>query len=314
MAFEDNRVTKTSTPYNTLLLYSCMGCHSNVSDGSTIINNTPIVYNSGGPTTPLAGGNFFYIASADNNGHNVKALGNADSLGSPPGDENTTNITTTGNYASTDLTCAGLYGCHGDRETSGDLAAIKGAHHSGVSGVCDGSDLANSYRFLNGVKGHENMDATYKYQNYDSQYHNEYYGASGTGTQGDASTPGGDTISGFCAECHGDFHQGTDVTAQYPVKSPWLRHPTDIVLTNSGEYTAYTTYSIVAPIARSTVYGTINTADPNAVVTPGTDIIMCLSCHGAHATPNYKLMRWDYANSLLSTALAGCAVCHTTKN
>jgi predicted CXXCH cytochrome family protein len=41
---------------------------------------------------------------------------------------------------------------------------------------------------------------------------------------------------------------------------------------------------------------------------------MCLSCHGAHATDYYKILRWDYRSSVLSTAISGCIVCHTSKD
>ncbi|MBI4843227.1 MAG: hypothetical protein HY809_02740 [Nitrospirae bacterium] len=92
--------------------------------------------------------------------------------------------------------------------------------------------------------------------------------------------------------------------------SPWLRHPTDMVLPASGEYNSYTNYDLLAPVAR---------ADPDSVADttrayPGTDIVMCLSCHRAHASPYYKMLRWDYKSTVLSTALSGCNVCHTSKN
>lgn len=297
----------------------CIGCHAygagsgtdNVEDidGSLV----PQVFHDA--ATDLAAGNFKHISTDadanDNKGHNVAAIDAEGTLTSgPPGDENSTGITT-------DLTCAGVKGCHGDRTVTDETASVKGAHHAGVSGLCDTADtVANSYRFLKGVKGYENMHATYKYQNYSSQYHNEYYGVSTKGTESTLSTPGGNSISGLCAECHGNFHgpQSGDMTSG--TASPWLRHPTDIVLTNSGEYTNYTTYSIVAPAARPSGSGalaTINSAT-NITVTPGTDIIMCLSCHGAHATDYYKLMRWDYKSTTLATALAGCNVCHTSKD
>jgi len=293
----------------------CIGCHAYDTSGSVNVKDiegslVPQVFHNA--ATDLAAGNFKYIATGtdDAKGHNVADIDVEGTLTSgPPGDENTTGITT-------DLTCAGVKGCHGDRAVTDETASVKGAHHAGVSGLCDTADtVANSYRFLKGVKGYENMDATYKYQNYSSQYHNEYYGVSSKGTESGKTSAGGNTISGLCAECHGYLHgpDSGDITSG--TASPWLRHPTDIVLTNSGEYTNYTTYSIVAPVARPSGSGalaTINSAT-NITVTPGTDIIMCLSCHGAHATNYYKLMRWDYKSTTLATALSGCIVCHTWK-
>ena len=291
----------------------CIGCHAYDTSGNVNVKDiagslVPQVFHDA--ATDLAAGNFKYIASNadDTKGHNVAAIDAEGTLTSPPGDENSTGITT-------DLTCAGTKGCHGDRSVTDETASVKGAHHAGASGLCGTADtVANSYRFLKGVKGYENMHATYKYQNYSSQYHNEYYGASSRGTESDKTTPGGNTISGLCAECHGNFH-GTG-SGDIGTASPWLRHPTDIVLTNSGEYASYTTYSIVSPIARpsgAAALATINTST-NSTVTPGTDIIMCLSCHGAHATNFYKIMRWDYKGATFAIAMYGCGKCHTEKN
>jgi len=294
-------------PFSSLVRGNCLGCHGQDPSGSeyvTLGQKIPQVYHTTGETD-LAAGNFKHIITDDAYGHNVDLLtGYAeDILTEPPGDENDTGITT-------DLTCAGTKGCHGDRATLGNFDSIKGAHHAGVSGLCNIADtVANSYRFLLGVKGHENMDATYPWQNRTAIIHNEYYGVSSRGSEGGISSPGSNSISGLCAECHGNFHgPGTD-DITIGSASPWLRHPTDIVLTSDGEYASYTTYSTTAPVARSTVYATINTSTTNDVVAPGTDIIMCLSCHGAHATGNYKLMRWDNKANM-----SGCVVCHTSKS
>jgi predicted CXXCH cytochrome family protein len=293
-------------PNPCLTLGDCIGCHAYDSgSGTDNVENiggslVPQVWHNAG--TDLAAGNFRYIAGADDNkGHNVAAIDIEGTLTSgPPGDEHSSGITT-------DLTCAGAKGCHGDRTVTDETISVKGAHHAGVSGLCNTADtVANSYRFLKEVKGYENMDATYRYQNFNSQYHNEYYGVSNRGSEGTLSSPGSNSMSGLCAECHGNFH-GTG-SGDIGTASPWLRHPTDIVLTNSGEYTNYTSYSIVAPVARTSL-GTINTGGTNNVVTPGTDVVMCLSCHGAHATNYYKLMRWDN-----QAGNSGCAVCHTSKN
>ncbi|MBU4491405.1 MAG: hypothetical protein KKD69_02970 [Euryarchaeota archaeon] len=155
------------------------------------------------------------------------------------------------------------------------------------------------------------MHATYKYQNYNTQYHNEYWGnvAATEGTL--ATAPAGNTISGLCGECHGTFHGNTDIGG---TTSPFTRHPTDIVLKGSGEYTNYTTFSVVAPVARVNIT-TVNEA-ANATVTPGTDVVMCLSCHGAHATAYADILRWDYTGMVTggSSNTTGCFVCHTTKD
>lgn len=276
-----------TTPNPCLLSFDCIGCHFS-STATTIVNNTPIILNSTSPTAPLAGGNFYYVLSADNKGHNVAGIKAQDSpLGlTPPGG--------TAAMAS-QLTCAGQYGCHGNRATGNDnLAGVKGAHHTDDPTI-DGSTVGKSYRFLNGTLGKEDTD--WEQDNVNTS-HNEYKGAIGfTVTT---------TISYLCGVCHGNFHSSAGVGSA----SPWLRHPTDALLKSTGEYANYTTYSMVAPVARPD----LSNLPAFPEVRPGTDIIMCLSCHRAHASPNYKMMRWDYKSTTLSTALSGCNVCHTSKN
>ncbi|MBU4209516.1 MAG: hypothetical protein KKD12_07595 [Proteobacteria bacterium] len=71
---------------------------------------------------------------------------------------------------------------------------------------------------------------------------------------------------------------------------------------------------VVAPVARVNIT-TVNEA-ANATVTPGTDVVMCLSCHGAHATAYADILRWDYTGMVTggSSNTTGCFVCHTTKD
>ena len=146
--------------------------------------------------------------------------------------------------------------------------------------------------------------------------HNEYYGTNYTADRSAGANYGTkDTISFLCAECHGVFHGTIDGDATSG--SPWVRHPTDIMLPNSGEYADYNpdnanVYSVEAPVARPTV-----PASSSDSVTPGTDaIVMCLSCHRAHGSPQNDLLRWDYSSIQAGTGTNdnGCFVCHTTKN
>lgn len=286
-----------------LLVATCVGCHSNTGAETILSDNTPVVLNIGtSPTAPLAGGNFSYItpdAVGHAKGHNVAGINAVDiSLGTtPPGGTNLGN----------QLTCSGTYGCHGhngrqseDTAIDDETQAMKGAHHGNDSPPLDGdkTNVARNYRFLLGIKGKE--DHLWEKDNVNTS-HNEYKGSTSSAT---------DTISFLCAECHGKFHTWVGGSTEVGTTSPWLRHPTDTYLKSSGEYANYTTYSMVAPVAR---LDPDNVAHPE-MVTPGTDIVMCLSCHRAHASPYFKMMRWDYKGSTLSEALSGCNVCHTSKN
>jgi hypothetical protein len=306
-------------PNSFLTRGSCKGCHAQ-GTGNKFENvggsEIPQVYHT--DSSDLAGGNFKYIdTGGDNRGHNVIDLGNTDDvLTDPPGEQHSNTV------KNTELTCAGKNGCHGWRafsDSGSGLPSLEGAHHQNVDGKCDeATDVYNSYRFLNGVKGLENV-GTDKYQNKDATSHNEYFGAlTPMSVEGCGSTachftvtdirPSNNTISGFCATCHGTFHtiQGIGGTS-----SPFIRHPTDIVLKDTGEYTAYTTYSVEAPVGRTSVPSSISDT-----VTPGTDVVTCLSCHAAHATNYPDLLRWNYDAMIAGGGGSdtGCFTCHTQKN
>jgi predicted CXXCH cytochrome family protein len=277
----------------------------------------PQVYHSS--ATNLAGGNFGYIdatvggGAADTKGHNVicidAAITGDANLSAPPGDEFTTGIAS--GAASPDFTCAGEKGCHGNRATADEAASISGAHH-GDDSTIDGSTVAKSYRFLLGVKGAENNDATNPWENLSLAKHNEYQGADKGDTQDTnlGLTDPGDAgcISGLCGECHGTFH-GTGASGMGTASGTWVRHPTDILLPNSAPYDAYdptASYDATVPVAYT------NPASP----TRATAVVMCLSCHGVHGTDYPDILRWDYtaieAGGGASTA--ACFRCHGDKD
>jgi hypothetical protein len=343
--FKDyNDVSPPTAAQDYLLRGTCLGCHAQglnqkiVDVGSDI----PQVYHNDG-TGDLAGGNFAYIdgakgGGADNTkGHNLIDFGNAENK-QPPGRRHDISDMP-GN-----LTCAGENGCHGYREggTGTGLIAIKGSHHNNTGNKMDTADsIANSYRFLYWTKGLENngqVSSSTKWQNDSPTNHNEYFGDNDPTTFTSCTTchealtqyarPASSTISGFCATCHGYFHFLDNSGAPCPLDpecdgigddttSPFRRHPTDVILPGIGEYNDYNEnvvlgqYSITAPVARQ---GPAVPDNISSTVTPGTDIVMCLSCHAAHATDNYKMLRWDYKSTSLSTALSGCNVCHTSKD
>lgn len=306
-------------PQPALLRGTCLGCYGQ-GGASNILSiggsDIPQVYHT--DSTDLAGGNFRYIETGgDNRGHNVIDLSNNDDvLSTPPGWNCAYPV------KNTQLTCAGNYGCHGYRYKNQGTASniMQGTHHQNMDGKCDtADDLYNSYRFLLGVKGLENT--TDKWQNKSADSHNEYYGAAAPMTDGGCfdchafapgtmnASPASNTISGFCGTCHDDFHFIYGIGGD--ASSPFTRHPSDIVLKVSGEYAAYTTYSVEAPVGRTTVPGLISSD-----VIPGTDVVTCLSCHMAHASNYPDLLRWDY-NAVIaggSSNGTGCFVCHTNKD
>ncbi|MCK5194070.1 MAG: hypothetical protein KAQ71_09690, partial [Desulfobulbaceae bacterium] len=225
------------------------------------------------------------------------------------------------------LSCASWRaGCHGvrratDTDTFG--IGIAGTHHKNVNGqLNDATWPYESYRFLHQVKGLESSDWE---ENATAENHNEYF-ATSSPLQLDCATrchtvsgmviSRSGTISGYCATCHSQFHtlsydgfEGIGST----INSPFLRHPTDVSLPATGEYAAYTEYDLDAPVGRLTVPAT-----SSSVVTPGSDAVMCLSCHVAHASNYPDMLRWDYdamiAGNAGAAAGTGCFSCHTTKD
>ena len=235
------------------------------------------------------------------------------------------------------------------------IAAVSGAHHINSDGaknatnyatatVHQGAKVAEGYRFIVGLKGYENE--TDRWQNKDATSHNEYYGVAGglnaasCGTchiSGTTTAPNGElnvtglnsrftynstiitpnsSMSGFCASCHSNFHaSGTSThsdTADNGVAGAFLRHPSDYVIKNEGEYGLYTAYDVTAPVARPSLASAVSSS-----VSPGTDMVMCLSCHVPHGSPYDYLLRFDYSDMTAgdgsTQADGGCMACHSLK-
>jgi predicted CXXCH cytochrome family protein len=241
------------------------------------------------------------------------------------------------------------------------IPAVSGAHHANFDGaknadenyqaapsVHSGAKVADGYRMIPGLKGYGNT--VDRWQNVDANSHNEYFGVAGgldnmtDATLGGSScqichvqgvVPGGSprmnadstirvpnqSMSGFCATCHGVFHSvGTGVAALSDsvgkggngVSGAFQRHPSDYVIPATGEYAGYTSYKVSAPVARPSL-----ATAASATVAPGTDMVMCLSCHKAHASDYDYMLRFDYAAMSAGNATTGlgegCLACHTTK-
>ncbi|MEW6067758.1 MAG: cytochrome c3 family protein [Nitrospirota bacterium] len=327
-----------TSPKDNLLKSSCLGCHSKT-DGITWQDNVtkaPIVFNtsppqygasSDGGTTyqGLAAGNFYWVQTEDTKGHNIFALSNPEStLTVAPGD-------TVGS-------CGGVNSCHENihgatgppyfgfvssrqgctkcHMVGVDPGTPKGYHHKDDTGPLIDSASEGWYRFLDGhqsgaglgVTGIEDDD----WEQESSIDHNEYLGYSGTKTSGGGFSALGNTMTAYCTGCHRNFHIEDDATSG----SPWIRHPSDLVIPNSGEYAkafnavgGVGTYDSLVPVARPNLTGW--TGSSNAV-NLNTDMVMCLSCHKAHASPYFKMMRWDY-KGWPGTGDNYCAMCHTSK-
>ena len=300
-------------PQPMLLKGDCVGCHSMVGTENFNSAGAPAVLNTAEPTAGvLAGGNFHWVKEpgTDNLGHNVDYINSRDGqfLTDPPGWDDTYRSAATA-WDANQLTCAGIYGCHGDPTIDGTYAGIKGAHHSNLTGTTTGLTTGTSYRFLYGITGVE--DDGYETPPVTSANSNTYKGA-------DNSNEDASTISYLCATCHGVFHDRSTISDEATASSPWLRHPTDILLPQTGEYGSYnptTNYVNEAPVAYT---------DPTAP-TRDTAVVMCLSCHRAHGMGNIgsgadagfaDILRFDYTGMVAGSGNQndGCLTCHNTKD
>lgn len=299
-------------PYAALLVTGCVGCHTgtNVSGGMPYVLSSvePLYGQTGteGGTNTLAGGSFYWVSEAlgDRKGHNIVGVTAPDAtLLTPPGfDGSATAIDNSspggGSWlAGTQVTCAGIYGCHGTHAEELESNAIRGGHHLGMDGAITttSSEPAKSYRMLIGIVGYEDPEWELTPT---AIAHNQYKGADQTTDKS--------TISALCGRCHGDFHRQTGNN------DVWTLHPVDYDMSHAvagTEYRQYgggtNQYQVAAPVASTQVNSPLSN-----VMQGGDTIISCISCHRAHGSPYDKLLRWDYAGS----SGAGCVYCHTSKS
>jgi predicted CXXCH cytochrome family protein len=308
----------------------CIYCHSSSTSSTTYTLNpedypydvsseiiVPVVVYTGAtaPTDYLSGGNFWWVQTDDTKGHNIFDTNPDDELTSAPG--RAIGCTGSGSchdnlYEKTAIGPGGLWdtqactSCHMVDDTSGPT----GFHHADDSNIVVGSsdyDSDGYFRFLKGhmsgghvgVCGIEDDDWGSTSSPTD---HNEYLGYSGSKVNSGYFANFGyrHTMTAYCGGCHGNFH----ISSLSASGGDWIRHPAGAVLPDSGEIALYTIFDPDAPVARPDLTGWTG---PDSTVTPGTDLVNCLSCHRAHGSPFPNMLRWD------STAADACATCHTLK-
>ena len=320
-------------PYGTLLINSCEGCHS--SDSSSTYYTlgdlkVPVVYYTGAsaPTSYLAGGNFYWVKEGlgadDTKGHNVFYGEGDDNLSAAPGDLGFSSCATNGCHANLHLPATGTgfdelenkYGCQGCHL---NVEHHANDHDNGESGLVTSADQG-WYRFLSGhmsgagagVEGYEHGEweaGLHDGGNHQgASEHNEYLGV--PDTDGGYGFALGHTTTAFCTGCHGLFHDNQVSGGE------WIRHPSDAVIPNEGEYANVGgdshLYDPLSPVGKQD----ISDATPDTDVSPGSDVVMCLSCHRPHGSPYSDLLRWDYSAMVAGGGGddKGCFYCHTQKN
>lgn len=323
-------VLESGGPLKTLLKSDCVGCHSS-SGSETILTvggtRTPIVYNHSEPAQALAGGNFYWVAqdNGDAFGHNVAGITVADvTLTDAPGGR--VDCTDCHSSLATDNPENGCKGCHVPRHHADDSNAVVDGAGGWYRFLGDNPAMAAQADWGNsGVVGIE--DADWEQQPTAGQ-HNVYQGT----TTVYAYQPivndfvVDNSIGSFCAGCHGLFHHEMNEGQENfytpgDVSGAWLRHPSDVVITAAQEgeegssYSSGGPYNPMVPVAKST---DLIANDANfAVVTPGSDVVTCISCHRAHGSPYPDMLRWDYQTDCktgMPNDNCGCFSCHSAKD
>jgi predicted CXXCH cytochrome family protein len=307
--------------YGTLPENDCLECHGHDPTGAGSIGTKgktrfPQVIHLM-QDNDLAAGNFYYVADGFNpdysRGHNIVGISRPQDppMNMPPGFMK--NVLIPGGAGPAfwrdgrQMNCSGTWGCHGNRTIEDPHKAIAGAHHEDDDTI-DGSTVGKSYRFLYGIKGKEHPAWEYLATPAD---HNGYKGSIDAG--------GMDTISYFCGECHAAFHPnpnlgGKDDAGRSDYRDARHRHPVDIGFNSvrggfaNSEYEGYVKYSLEVPVAFDEPAGGDDATGSGSVV-------MCLSCHRAHASPYPSILRWDYSEMTAGAGKpgAGCFMCHTKK-
>jgi len=316
-----------ATPNAELLKTDCLGCHS-ANDGGTWKNSVgaPIVYNTIQPTygpdpaedgksQGLAGGNFYWVTQDDSFGHNI--FSPDASLAIAPGEYYGTyygcGAGSDSCHANFDRThpASGARQCQGCHMIADVVSGEKNSwHHADDSATVTDSKAQGWYRFLGGhastvgVKGIEDPDWEHAV---DPWTHNEYLGVVSQGN-GAAALSALKTMSSFCIGCHANFHVQS---AGWSEGDPWLKHPADAVLPNEGDYQAVISWDPITPVARPALSAV------SSNVSPGQDMVMCLSCHRPHASPYPDMLRFPYDRMLAGMEenlyLTGCLFCHRGK-
>jgi hypothetical protein len=302
-----------------LLKTNCLGCHS-YAGAETIVTmedvQLPVVFNltepayppNGSASSTLAGGNFHWLATdGDAYGHNVYGIAAADTRF--PTNQAPGGLVQTGECVN----------CHGSLATaqSGCEGCHVPQHHAAAPGTIIDRRMG-WYRFLGSVmqrndaegpppEGVVGIEAPDWEQSPNASHHNTYQGKEGPFV----SLLESGSIDQKCTGCHQQFHNETTAN------STWIRHPVDVAIPDWGEFADVTMYDPLVPVARPHLS---NADESFSVITRGSDLVSCISCHRPHGSPYPAMLRWGYRSwpgqdsYTNSPAFNGCAVCHTSKN
>lgn len=257
---------------------TCLNCH-NGAGGYHIASANGANTNQGGDFFWLNTDYTYQVRAGvmgsslgDNHGHNIVAADFGFAA-------DATNVTAPGGSMNANtLGCTSCHDPHGQVNggTSNGTAAISVSGSYGAADPIDGS-IHGNYRLLG--------DAGYKQINVAAPV------ATSNGSNG-AYVNYGTGMTGWCLSCHGSFNDNANM------------HPTNVAVPavynsykKTGDFTGTvdTAFDALVPFERGITDGSdlAMAANSTVGVEDGNDVVMCLSCHRAHASAFDNALRWD---------------------
>lgn len=203
---------------------------------------------------------------------------------------------------------------------------IGASYVGGPTGAADDNSLGTTPTGGSGIAAANNIWPVYRSSGTQNSYNTTATAPQLNAVALTAPTDGSSSyvlMSAFCAQCHSVWHEG--VVSTNKSGSDWARHPVDNRITDtsnaSGAGVAITDYAHYATMAAGFALPAANddgTAGYSA--TSGNDKVFCLSCHFAHGSPYYDILRWDYISAVDAAGGSqtgngvpsnkGCQQCH----
>jgi len=219
----------------------------------------------------------------NNKGHNVIA---ADySMAADPNVERAPG----GSYLAANLGCSSCHDPHGQAQggTSGGAPPISVSGSYGEAPAT--GTIAGNYRLL--------------FDSAQTRFVEYAPIARASGYDG-ASVQYGSGMNGWCYNCHMNFYT-TSYSRMHPVDRSVPATYNSYVATGNFTGTYATGYDPLVPLERGVTTGSWDLPDPTDSVTAGegangTEKIMCLTCHRAHASAFDNALRWDHTSELLA--------------
>jgi len=197
-----------------------------------------------------------------------------------------TNLTAApgGSFLAADLGCSSCHDPHGQAQGGVTAGALPISVSGSYGEVPPDGTIAGNYRILyDSNKGLFSEDAPIARAN-------SYDGA---------SVQYGSGMSGWCANCHGQFYTNSASGGMHPTDKPVPLVYNSYVATGNFGGDVASAYDPLVPFERGVTTGSHDLPDPTDAATAGVGVdgsskVMCLSCHRAHASAFDNALRWDY--------------------